>query len=159
MWKLRDLLGKGRRDRVAKQSVEVWIGISTDEAGRVAPAKQQWIANHWPLIGANMSRQDCLKWMESHSYPLPAKSSCIGCPFHNDLAWREMKENDPASWADAVEVDSIIRRAGTAKSRAIKGEQYMHSSLKPLNEVDLSTAEDRGQLNFFINECEGMCGV
>jgi len=35
----------------------------------------------------------------------------------------------------------------------------MHRSLVPLDQVDLSTAEDRGQLNLFLNECEGMCGV
>ena len=29
----------------------------------------------------------------------------------------------------------------------------------PLAEVDFSTAEERGRLNLFINECEGMCGV
>ena len=40
-----------------------------------------------------------------------------------------------------------------------KGEQYMHSSRKPLAEVDLSTAEDHGQIDLFNNECEGMCGV
>lgn len=29
----------------------------------------------------------------------------------------------------------------------------------PLDEVDLTTAEDRGQLTLWDNECEGMCGV
>jgi hypothetical protein len=28
-----------------------------------------------------------------------------------------------------------------------------------LGEVDLTTAEDHGQINLFGNECEGMCGV
>ena len=28
----------------------------------------------------------------------------------------------------------------------------------PLKDADLSTAEDRGQLNF-LDECDGMCGV
>jgi hypothetical protein len=35
----------------------------------------------------------------------------------------------------------------------------MHAQRVPLEQVDLSTAEDRGQLSLFNNECEGMCGV
>jgi hypothetical protein len=36
---------------------------------------------------------------------------------------------------------------------------FVHRDRVPLTEVDLSTAEDRGQLDLFNNECEGMCGV
>jgi len=154
MWKMRELLGKGRRDHIKKDAVEVWVGISTDEAGRMSPSKRQWQRNCWPLIEANMSRQDCLRWMDRNGYPMPPKSSCIGCPFHNDGMWRDMRDNDPEAWADAVEVDRAIRI-----SPSLNGEQFMHASLQPLDEADLSTEEDRGQLNFFVNECEGMCGV
>jgi len=154
-WKVRELLGAGRRDRIPKDTVELWMGISTDESGRMAPARQQWMIHRWPLIEANVSRQDCLRWMDRNGYPMPPKSSCIGCPFHNDSMWRDMRDTDPESWADAVEVDKIIRN----KKSHLKGQRFSHRSLVPLDEVDLSTEEDRGQLNFFVNECEGMCGV
>ena len=39
-----------------------------------------------------------------------------------------------------------------------KGE-YLHWSKQHLDEVDLSTDLERGQLSLFGNECEGMCGV
>jgi|TARA_Y100000310_G_C20607786_1_gene776411 hypothetical protein len=159
MWKLRELLGKSRRARISKAAVEVWIGISTDEAGRIRPATSQWQQNYWPLVDVGMSRRDCLEWMKGHDYPPPPKSACIGCPFHNDQMWRGMKADDPVSWKDAVAVDQIIRRGDTTQSKATRAAQYMHSSCVPLDEVDLDTAEDRGQLNFFVNECEGMCGV
>ena len=157
--KMRALLNKGNRERIAPGSVEMWIGISTDEAGRVKPSGAKWLVNHWPLISAGMSRQDCLNWMDARGYPRPPKSACIGCPFHNDAAWREMKETDPVSWADAVDADRAIRSGAVTQNGKIRGEQYMHRSGKPLDDVDLDTAEDHGQLNFFINECEGMCGV
>jgi hypothetical protein len=35
----------------------------------------------------------------------------------------------------------------------------MHPSRRPLDEVDLSTSADAGQLNMFIDEGAGMCGV
>ena len=159
MWQTRRLLNKGRRDRIAAGAVTTWIGISTDEAVRMKPSGKQWQVNRWPLIEAGMSRRDCLNWMKRHGYPEPGKSSCIGCPFHNDLMWRDMKQSDPESWDDAVEVDRLIRSGGTYKEQTMRGAQYMHASLTPLEDVDLRNAEDRGQLNMFNNECEGMCGV
>ena len=66
-----------------------------------------------------------------------------------------MREKDPESWADAVEFDKIIRHG----VQGTKERCYLHNSLKPLDEVDLSTAEDHGQLNLFADECEGICGT
>lgn len=35
---------------------------------------------------------------------------------------------------------------------------FLHRSAIPLDEADLSTAADHGQLDLWPNECEGMCG-
>jgi len=140
-----------------KAQAKVWIGISTDEAGRMKPADVQYVVNCWPLIELRMSRNDCINWLVRHGYAEPPKSACIGYPFHNDRMWRDMKINDPVSFADAVDADRLIRRS--TQDRGMRGEQFMHSSLLPLDQVDFSTDEDRGQLNMFNNECEGMCGV
>lgn len=145
--KIVELLG-GKRP---KGGAEVWIGISTDEAFRVKPSRVQYIVNRHPLIEKRMNRNDCLRWMERNGYPTPPKSSCIGCPFHSNEEWRSLSK---AEFQDAAVVDRIIRN-----QPGMRGEQFMHRSLLPLGEVDLSTAEDRGQLNLFLNECEGMCGV
>lgn len=87
MRKLRDVLGVNRRGRIKAGTVEQWIGISTDEASRMKPARQQWIVNRWPLIELGMSRADCLSWLERHGYPAPPKSACLGCPFHSQRTW------------------------------------------------------------------------
>lgn len=137
----------GRR----KASAIVWIGISTDEAFRVKPSRVQYIVNRHPLIELRMNRNDCRRWLERNGYPQPPKSSCIGCPFHSDAEWRSLSKSE---MQDAIEVDQAIRG-----QPGMRGQQFMHRSLKPLSEVDFSTAEDRGQLNMFLNECEGMCGV
>ena len=68
--------------------------------------------------------------------------------------WRDQRDNDPDEWRQSVEVDRAIRN-----QPGIRGQQFMHASRVPLDEVDLSTPEDHGQLNLFNNECEGMCGV
>lgn len=151
--KTRELLGLVPRQRAKGVLCEMLIGISTDEAMRMKPSREPWKVHRWPLIDLGMSRNDCLRWMERKGYPLPPKSSCIGCPFHSDHEWRSIKV-DPALWADALEVDAAIRQ-----QPGMKGQQFMHRSCKPLNEVDLSTAADHGQIDLFNNECEGMCGV
>jgi len=153
--KLRELLGLKKGERAKGIKVNTWIGISTDEAGRMKPSRDPWNNNVWPLIEKNMSRQDCLRWFEKH-YPnrVLAKSACIGCPFHNDRDWREMKINDPRSFVDAVKFDIEIRTSGSTGAQ-----QFVHASRKPLGEVDFRNLEDKGQINMFNNECEGMCGV
>ncbi len=156
MWKMRELLGVGRRTCIPAGAVEVWVGISLDEVLRMKPARQQWQTTRWPLIEAGMTRRDCLGWLRRHDYPEPPKSACIGCPFHGDRAWRELRDNSPEEWADAVTVDAALREGD---ARGMAGVEYMHSSRQPIDEVDLSTAIERGQGDLFINECEGMCGV
>ena len=66
-----------------------------------------------------------------------------------------MRDHDPDSWADAVWVDRNIRTG----FRKIRGEVYLHRSAVPLDEADLTTDADRGQLDLWPNECEGLCGV
>ena len=156
MWKMRDLLGVGRRSRIPAGAVEVWVGISLDEVLRMKPARQQWQTTKWPLIDAGMTRRDCLGWLRRHDYPEPPKSACIGCPFHSDRAWRALRDDAPEEWADAVAVDAALCEGD---ARGMAGVEYMHASRRPLDEVDLSTAAERGQGDLFINECEGMCGV
>lgn len=147
--KQRDLLGMKKGEKVPKGiKVEIWIGISTDEAMRMKPSEYKWQENRWPLIEKRMSRLDCLNWLKKNKYPIPPKSSCIGCPYHSDSMWRDMRDNDPSSWEDAIKIDKKIRENGK--------KQYMHRSLKPLDEVEFAADS---QLNFFNNECEGICGI
>lgn len=151
--KLRELLGYQKGERIHKGACQLLMGISLDEIFRMKPSGRQWLVHTWPLIDHRMSRRDCLSWMENRQYPMPPKSSCIGCPFHSDHEWRLIKA-DPVSWADALEVDAAIRQQPN-----MKGQQFMHRSCAPLAEVDLSTAADHGQTDMYNNECEGMCGV
>ncbi len=145
--KVVELMG-GKRPR---GGCEMLIGISTDEAARAKPSQLRYIVNTFPLLDRRMSRRDCVKWMECFDYPTAPRSACIGCPFRSDAEWRSLTD---AEMIDAIEVDAAIRH-----QPKFNCEQYAHRSLKPLSEVDFSTAEERGQGNMFNNECEGMCGV
>lgn len=136
------------------KNVEQWFGISLDEATRMRVSDVKYITNRYPLIERRLTRQDCLMWLERNGYPRPPKSACIGCPYHSDEIWRDMKLNHPEEWADAVATDEALRHA-----RGKYGETFLHRKLIPLRLVDLSTPQDKGQMDMFDMECFGMCGV
>jgi hypothetical protein len=152
--KIRELCNVGFNKRFPKDKyVEQWIGISKDEIGRMKPARDPYILNRHPLIEMNMSRQDCVNWLNKNKFPLPEKSACICCPFHDDKYWDFMKKERPSEFADAVEFDKEIRTISRKKN--IKN--YTHRSCKPLDEVEFSKEDN--QLDMFENACEGLCGV
>jgi hypothetical protein len=138
-----------------RKPVELWIGISTDEALRMKESDVKYITHRWPLIEKHMSRNDCAAWLKAHDLEVPPKSSCVFCPYHNSAAWREMRKENGADWRKAVEVDNQIRKARPPY------DLFVHPARKPLTEIDLRNDEDRGQLKFanWDEECSGLCGI
>jgi hypothetical protein len=151
----RRLLGFKPRQRIPDAQVEVWIGISTDEIVRAGASFENWTVNRYPLLEKGMSRHDCEVWLTRNGYPVPIKSACTFCPYRTDVEWRWMRDNDPASWAIACEIDRRIRDAH--KHGRIRGELFIHRSGLPLDQVDLSSAEERGQGMLMV--CEAGCGL
>jgi hypothetical protein len=119
--------------QTGRPPVEQWIGISLDEAHRMRTSGVRYITNVYPLVDRRLTRWDCQRWLRDH---------------------------EPDSWADAIAFDRAIRHQG-GKGELL-GQAFIHASLVPLDQVDLSTPEDHGQLSLldgFGMECEGMCGV
>jgi hypothetical protein len=145
-------------------TVTQWIGISWDEIQRIKPSRVAWTQHRWPLVELRMGRRDCLKWMESHGYPKPPRSACVYCPFHSDNEWRRLRDEEPEEFARAIRFEKDLQ-AVKAKTENMRGVPFLHPSLVPLDQVDLSTDIERGQLALWLdeqsfgNECEGMCGV
>lgn len=139
------------------QPVEQWIGISLDEFQRMKPSDVKYITHRWPLIDAKMTRHDCELYLLAHGIEVPPKSACTFCPFHNTAEWRRIKKT-PEDWQEAVSVDRAIRKARPPY------DLFVHPSRKPLEDVDLRTEQERGQLslwdeNQWNDECSGICGV
>ena len=44
------------------------------------------------------------------------------------------------------------------KSGSVKDLLYLHRDCKPIDEVDMRTDEEKGQMSF-LDECDGICGV
>ena len=137
--------------------VEMWLGISVDEAVRQKPGKEEWVTKRYPLMEQNLSRAQLYNWFKTN-YPdrnLPS-SSCIGCPYHNDSMWKNLKEKDPQSFQDAVFIDRALRDVPAIRNM-VNGTAYLHKSRIPLSEVDFSYVTDYDDL--MLEECEGLCGI
>lgn len=154
---VRELMGveKGRRVPADKHVTQV-IGISLDEDGRMKISRDKWQSNEYPLVDRRMTRWDCEQWLRRSGFPLPSKSACVFCPYRRVSEWRKLRDEAPEDFARAVEIDRAIRAPGYGR---LVGECYLHDSMKPLEEVDLSTDAENGQPNLWDDECEGMCGV
>ena len=132
----------------------MWIGFSVDEVGRIGSGKYdpKYITKIYPLIDLRMTRYDCLEWNKSHGFPVPPRSSCIGCPYKSRADWRSTQDSQD-EFADAVLVDRLIRQKGGGR-----GDLYLHQSCEPLDKIDFRTLEDLGQMNW-LNECDGGCNT
>ena len=146
-----------RRRAPIDVQVEMWLGISTDEAIRQKPDREEWINKRYPLIELGFNRAQLLNWFKE-TYPdrnLPS-SSCIGCPYHNDSTWKQLKEKDPKSFQEAVFIDQALRNVPATKG-AVRGDAYLHRSRIPLVDIDFSEATTYDDL--MLEECEGLCGI
>jgi len=159
----RELLGLKPRQRAPKEVVmEMWMGISFDEAPRAKPSLDKWKTHVFPFLSwgcdylekKTWRRRDCINWLEEN-YPerVVPRSACIGCPFHDNSEWRKLSEEE---FEDACKFDEAIRVDKRGKMHSL---QYLHRSCKPLREVDLRSEEEKGQGSLWDNECEGMCGI
>lgn len=147
--KTRELLGaglkaNGQAGRVpGKRWAETWIGISTDERDRAIDSDTgdlktgdvAYSRNRYPLLDLDMSRDACRSLLTRHGFGATPKSACIGCPFHTNRQWRDLRDHHPAEWADAVAFDEAIR-AGSARATAnghnLMGTAFLHRSRLPL---------------------------
>lgn len=157
MMKQREIAGLKPGERCKEHRITTVIGISWDEMQRMKNPQFSWIRHEYPLVDGYIKRNDCLKWNNDHGYPLPPRSSCIGCPYHNNEEWRRIRDDQP-SWEDAVHFDNELRSGRLGKLLA-PSSAYLHSQRVPLAEADLRTEEEMGQGTLFDMECEGMCGI
>ncbi len=160
MRKSREIAGIRRGQKTV--GVIQWIGISLDEITRMRNSREPWVENRYALVEAGMTRHDCERWMRARGLK-PPRSACWLCPYLTNKERRNQRDNQPAAFGNAVAYERDAQAAKVASETVAKVASipYLHRSCIPLNMVDLSTPEERGQevLFGFDNECEGMCGV
>jgi len=155
-----ELLGLPLRGRWPTEvAVDLWFGISIDEAVRIRMPDVLWKRHVYPLcnlpgdyLDKHFNRQNCIAWLSRHyaDRQIP-RSACIGCPFKVNVEWRYLRNQFPKEWQDAIKVDRSLREKGNKDT-------FLHYSCEPLESANLG--DDPNQMSFggFGNECLGYCG-
>lgn len=142
-----------------KVLVGVMLGISVDEVERIKQSdRTSWTENVYPLIDQDYTREECKEIYEEHDLPTPKKSSCNFCPYHSDRYWKDLKENHPEEFKQAVEFDKNIR---DMSKQGVENKIFLHRSCQPLDEVDFEARLNgaKGQKSLFEGSCGAFCGV
>ncbi len=125
---------------------EVAIGISLDEVHRARTSDVRYMRHVFPLLDLRWRRADCVAYLAGHGLADTPKSSCIGCPYHDDGFWHRLKTDSPTEWTDAVAFDAAIRH-GCARANAdgqpLRGQYYLHTQRVPLDQVVLRPRDRR----------------
>jgi hypothetical protein len=112
----------------------------TDEFHRAKDSDVRYLRNVFPLLDLGMSRDDCIAYLREHGFGETVKSACVGCPYSGNARLRRIRDAEPDAWADLVAFDRAIRNGSpraTAEGKPLRGQFFVHRSLKPLGQVDL----------------------
>jgi hypothetical protein len=136
--------------KAGAKRAELSFGISTEESERMRTPDVAYLDHAYPLIDLRWHRAHCAAYLLEHGIKAP-RSACIGCPYRSNKEWRDL---EPDEFQDAVAWEREVQTVGLRRGVT----PFVHAQRVSLDEVDLSTEEERGQLSF-ADECEGMCGV
>jgi hypothetical protein len=155
-WKIRPVR-RVLRDLGAK-TAGISIGISYEEAHRIAGSRADWIENRHPLFDLRLTRKDTIEIIEAEGLHPPVKSACYFCPLRPVNYWRYLAATDKETFERAAQLEDVIReRADRVGS---PGGTFSHR-LKPLR---TAFAAELLQYHFIeeldpeiSEECGGYC--
>lgn len=152
--KLREILGLKKNARWPKDpAITQLFGISSDESQRMRDSPRSALIYDYPLVDMGMTRDDCHTWLRDHGWTAP-RSACIGCPFHSDEEWRNIRDNHPEDWENAVDFDKRFRERAESGLMMLRSTPFLHRSCLPLDRAPIDS-ESPG----FDESCEGFCGT
>jgi hypothetical protein len=130
----------------------ILIGISTDEWQRATskPRDPMEVAEY-PLLDLGLSRDDCMDIITDAGLPVPPKSTCWFCPFHNEAAWTRRRDNEPALFNRAVDLEEYLN--AQRRWRNLNPVQFLRKG--PLKDLRIADTEPS---TFNEGSCdEGYC--
>lgn len=84
------------------------IGIAVDEVKRAKKKKDGRYYNEYPLIGADIDRNECVEIIKRAGLIPPKKSGCFFCPYQRKREWKKLLEKHP----------ELFKRAETMEENA-----------------------------------------
>jgi hypothetical protein len=163
-----EIVGLNRGQHFPRKEIHVqqYLGISFDESGRAARVRHRfaeipWATPVFPLLERQITRSMCQQRLKAFGVPHEVpRSACVFCPYHSNEEWRWLRDNDPAGFKRAVEIDEALRTPGNVVNRNLEQKLYVHRSCVPLREALLEKPESLRDQTYmgFYQECNGLCG-
>lgn len=100
-----------RRGATVEDPATVMLGISIDEIERAKPGvdpRAPYQMRTYPLLDLGLRRTDCMRIIASEGLPMPGKSACFFCPFHDGEAWRKLRRDTPELWDKACHLEDTL---------------------------------------------------
>lgn len=130
---LEERYGLGRKSSgLGANIVEKWIGFSKNEEHRVKPSQQKYICFRYPLIELGMTNTGVLDYYKKHGLPIPPRSVCNACWANGLDTFKQMYEERPHDWEQAVSVDNAIRDLSQIM---VEEEIYVSRTCLPLEQL------------------------
>jgi len=155
-----DKNGVLRRSVNTKVYTDHLFGISYEEFWRAGHRGPRWKHAVYPLIDRKMRVEDCLVWLAKRNLPIPMKSSCIVCPFHDDEYWNMLVSGYMSLFEEACAFDDWLRTPDGKKTKQLKGlesDVYLHDSCTPLRSIDFIARIRDKQAAPLLELCGDFC--
>lgn len=142
-----------RRGASPADPATVALGISVDEIQRAHPGvdpREPSQRRVYPLLDLGLHRRDCRRIIAEAGLPVPGKSACWFCPFHDAEAWRKLKQETPVLFERACHLEDTLN-----ERRDVLGKDHvwLTRSGKPLAD----TIDDQQQLDGMDGCDSGWC--
>jgi hypothetical protein len=159
----RELLGLEKGERFGGPRMTQVFGFDWSEGERIFRVKGRLASGplsvgEFPLFDLGWRRSDCHAYTKEMLGREVLPSACTFCPLVTDAFRRLVRDRDPDGHRRACDVDARLRLDGSAASKGLDGELYVHRSMVPLSEVDLDADLDQQELPMMVGDCEGLCG-
>ena len=79
-----------------------YIGIAAEESHRMKGSNVSYINLVYPLVFAQINREDCIRMCRENGFSEVVKSGCYCCPFTRKEGWKELFKNHPELFEKAI---------------------------------------------------------
>ena len=143
----------------AKKPVIEHIGFAYDEQWRADRGETpKYIKREYPLIDAGITREGCDAILRQANWPLPPKSSCVGCFYQSKQQVREVSKTDPEAFARLAEIEESSHRYPEYK---LFGRKWtVREIIEQKGLADFGFVKDEPEPDWVSGHCmSGNCGL
>lgn len=146
-----------------KHKIHMYIGFSIDELSRVKTSPQSYIVNKFPLVDLNMTKIDCIEYVEKVLGFTPKSSVCNICYANDFYRVYDLYKNDKEAWDKITVLDEAMHNKSA--DNKIRGDVYLFQwqakMRKRFNEIDMEAEYTKRkkytQLSIYDMEQEMAC--